>query len=109
MDLSQYRLEALRQDEEFILYRCLRQTKKEERPHSILALAPVMERPAPATIKKIEHEYSLKDELDPAWAVRPLALAQYQSREVLILEDKPGEPLERLLDIHSVNSALASG
>jgi hypothetical protein len=23
-------------------------------------------------IRKIEHEYSLKDKLDPAWAVRPL-------------------------------------
>src|SRR5215510_15723730 len=109
MDLSHYRLEALRQDGEFILYRGLRQGEAATSPASILALLPVMERPAPATIKKIEREFSLKDELDPAWAVRPLALAQYQGRAVLILEDKPGEPLERLLDIPSVSSALASG
>src|SRR6185295_11103356 len=57
-----------------------------------------MERPVPATIKKIEHEFSLKDELDPAWAVRPVALAQYRGRVVLILQDQQGQPLERFLE-----------
>src|SRR6185503_2184008 len=109
MDLSQYRLEALRQDEEFILYRCLRQTKEEEGPQSLLALLPVMERPVPATIKKIEHEFSLKDELDPAWAVRPVALAQYRGRVVLILQDQQGQPLERFLDKPRVSGTLATG
>jgi Cdc6-like AAA superfamily ATPase len=109
MDLSQYRLEALRQDEEFILYRCLRQTKEEEGPPSLLALLPVMERPVPATIKKIEHEFSLKDELDPAWAVRPVALAQYRGRVVLILQDQQGQPLERFLDKPRVSGTLATG
>jgi hypothetical protein len=59
MDLSQYRLETLHQDGEFILYRGLRRTQAEKSPPSILALSPVMERPAPATIKKMEHEFSL--------------------------------------------------
>jgi len=97
MDLSQYRLETLRQDGEFILYRGLRQTKAETSPPSILAESPVMERPAPATIKKIEHEFSLKDELNPAWAIRPTALTQQQSRTTLVFEDPDGEPLDRLL------------
>ena len=97
MDLSQYRLETLRQDGEFILYRGLRQTKAETSAPSILALSPVMERPAPATIKKIEHEFSLKDELNPAWAIRPTALTQQQSRTMLVFEDSDGEPLDRLL------------
>ena len=66
MDLSQYRLEMLHQDGEFILYRGLRQSNAETSPPSILALSPVMEHPAPTSIKKIEHELSLKDELDPA-------------------------------------------
>src|SRR6516225_10681525 len=96
MDLSEYRLEALRQDGEFILYRGLRQTKAETSPPSILALSPLMERPAPATIKKIEHEFSLKDELDPAWAIRPTALTQQQSRTMLLFEDPNGEPLDLL-------------
>ena len=53
MDLSQYRLEALHQDGEFVLYRGLRQTKAQTGPPSILALSPAMVRPPPATIKKI--------------------------------------------------------
>src|SRR5215510_9484477 len=87
----------LHQDGEFILYRGLRKSRAEARRPSILALSPVMERPAPATIKKIEHEFSLKDELDPAWAIRPIALTQQQSRTMLVFEDPDGEPLDRLL------------
>jgi PAS domain S-box-containing protein len=97
MDLSQYRLQMLRHDGEFILYRGLRLTKAEEGPPSILALSPVTERPAPATLKKLEHEFSLKDELDPGWAIRPITLAKKQSRTMLLFEDPNGEPLDRLL------------
>src|SRR5262252_488701 len=97
MDLSQYRLETLHQDGEFVLYRGLCTTEPETTSRSILALSPVTERPAPATIKKIEHEFSLKDELDPAWAIRPIALTQQQSRTMLVFEDPHGEPLDRLL------------
>src|SRR5215471_12514121 len=97
MDLSQYRLETLRQDGEFILYRCLRQSETDTSPPSVLALSPLMERPALATIKKIEHEFSLKDDLDPAWAVRPIDVTQQQSRTMLLFEDPNGEPLDRLL------------
>jgi hypothetical protein len=76
MELSHYRLEALHQDGEFILYRGLCQTNAKTIPQSILALSPMFERPAPATLKKMAHEFSLKDELDPAWAIRPIALTQ---------------------------------
>src|SRR5262245_50653968 len=97
MELSQYRLETLHQDGEFIRYRGLRQTRAETIPQSILALSPLMERPTPSTIKKLEHEFSLKDDLDPAWAVGPIALTQQQSRTMLLFEDPEGEPLERLV------------
>ena len=43
---------------------------------SMLVLAPVSERPAPRIIARLEHEYSLRDELDSDWAVRPLALTR---------------------------------
>ena len=43
---------------------------------SVLLLAPASIQPALGSIKKIEHEYSLRDELDSAWAVRPLACLQ---------------------------------
>ena len=64
---------------------------------SVLVLAPVSERPAPGIIARLEHEYSLRDELDSEWAARPLALTRREGRPILILEDPGGEPLNRLL------------
>jgi len=97
IDLSQYRLETVHKDGEFMLYRGLCSSTAETSPPSILALSPVLERPAPATIKKIEREFSLKDELDPAWAIRPIVLTQQQRRTMLLFEDRNGEPLDRLV------------
>src|SRR4029077_2390748 len=54
--------------------------------------------PTPETLKKIEHEYSLKNELDTTWALRPMTLSQYNKRSVLVFEDPGGEPLNRLVD-----------
>src|SRR6266436_3737107 len=90
MELLHYNLEPLRQDGEFILYRGLRQSQTGESLSSTLALSPVMERPSPGSLRKLEHEFSLKEDLDPAWAVRPLALTQNQGRTMLLLED-PGD------------------
>jgi PAS domain S-box-containing protein len=53
--------------------------------------------PALETLKKIEHEYSLRDELDSAWAVRSLALSEQRGQTTLVLEDPGGEPLDRFL------------
>src|SRR5712692_5703660 len=47
--------------------------------------------------KKIEHEYSLRDELDSAWAVRPLAISEHHGQMTLVLEDPGGETLDRFL------------
>ncbi len=58
---------------------------------------PVFARPALETLKKIEHEYSLRNELDVTWAVRPLAVSQYNDQRVLVLEDPGGEPLNRFI------------
>jgi PAS domain S-box-containing protein len=45
----------------------------------------------------LEHEHSLMAQLDPTWAVRPMALADDGRRMVLVLEDPGGEPLDQLL------------
>ncbi|HME34472.1 MAG TPA: AAA family ATPase, partial [Candidatus Sulfotelmatobacter sp.] len=45
----------------------------------------------------MEHEYSLKGELDPAWAARPIAITFHWNRPVLVLEDPGGIPLDELL------------
>ncbi len=97
VELGEYALEALRKDEEFILYRGQHRSPKDVGPSSILLLAPISTRPAPETVRKMEHEYSLRSELDATWAVRPLALSRHNERTVLVLEDPGGEPLNRFI------------
>jgi PAS domain S-box-containing protein len=45
----------------------------------------------------MEHEHSLRAELDSAWAVPPVELTQHEGRTVLVLEDPGGEPLDQLV------------
>ena len=59
-----------------------------------LAVQPAAERPVPAAFDRLAHEYELRDELDAAWAARPLALAGEHGRTALLLADPGGEPLE---------------
>ena len=71
MDLSRYVLETLWEGGEFALYR----GRQQDDSGSVLVRAPVADRPAPASLTRLEHEYSLAAKLDPGWAVPPLALA----------------------------------
>jgi PAS domain S-box-containing protein len=64
---------------------------------AVLAVLPAAEHPPPASLDRLTHEYELKDEIDGAWAVRPLELGREGGRTMLVLEDPGGEPLERLL------------
>ncbi len=97
MDLSGYRLEPLHKDGELILYRGARPTPADGAPSSVLVVGPAGEYASPATLARLEHEYSLASELDPRWVARPIALGRHQGRTVLALEDPGGEPLSRLL------------
>jgi hypothetical protein len=65
---------------------------------SIMAVAPATEQPSPRFLRRLEHEYSLAAELDPAWAAKPLALARQEARITLILADPGGKPLDRVLE-----------
>src|SRR5260370_764809 len=64
---------------------------------AVLAVLAAAEHPTPATLDRLAREYGLKDELDGAWAVRPLELVRERGRVMLVLEDAGGEPLHRLL------------
>ena len=64
---------------------------------AVLVVLPAAEHPSPSSLDRLAHEYGLKDELDGAWAVRPLELVREGGRTVLVLEDPGGEPLDRLL------------
>jgi serine/threonine protein kinase len=66
---------------------------------TVLVVLPAAEHPTPATLDRLAHEYGLKDELDGAWAVRPLEFVRERSRIMLVLEDTSGEPLDRLLKV----------
>jgi PAS domain S-box-containing protein len=62
-------------------------------------MLPAAQHPTAATLDRLAHEYGLKEELDPEWAVRPLELIREGGRTMLVLEDPCGEPLERLLGV----------
>src|SRR6266404_1026553 len=64
---------------------------------AVLAVLPAAEHPTPATLDRLAREYGLKDELDGAWALRPLELLRERGRTMLVLEDTRSEPLDRLL------------
>src|SRR5208282_5568364 len=63
----------------------------------VLIVLPVGERPSPANLDRLAHQYELKDELDSAWAARPLELVREHGWTMLVLEDPGGEPLAPLL------------
>jgi PAS domain S-box-containing protein len=66
-------------------------------PVSALVVLPAAEHPTPAALDRLACEYGLKNELDAAWAVRPIELVRERGRTMLVFEDTRGEPLNRLL------------
>ena len=93
IELSRYVYQTLRADEEFALCRARRDGERS----TVLVVAPVSEYPALGSLARLEHEYALRDELDPDWALRPLALTRREGRMMLVLDDPGGEPLDRFL------------
>ncbi|WP_050421642.1 AAA family ATPase [Bradyrhizobium tropiciagri] len=67
------------------------------KPHAVLLVAPAADHPSRLILDHFSHEYELRDELDSAWAVRPLELVREANRTMLVLDDADGEPLEMLL------------
>jgi PAS domain S-box-containing protein len=63
----------------------------------VLTVLLAADRPSPPALERLAHEYELRNELDRAWAARPLELAREAGRAMLVLEDQGGEPLARLL------------
>src|ERR1700682_672056 len=90
---SGYVLETLREGAEFTYYR----GRQHGRPLPVLVVALTAASPSPQSLRRLEHEYSLGADLDPAWASRPLALTHHEGRTILVLEDPGGVPLDRLL------------
>jgi predicted ATPase/GAF domain-containing protein len=97
MGLSDYTLKTLNKDGEFVRCRGRGRPGTSAHPPSVLVVMPRSEHPPIESVRMMEHEHSLRAELDAAWAVRPVELAQHDGRTVLVLEDPGGEPLEQLV------------
>src|SRR5580704_1699308 len=91
---SEYALDPLREGPDFTLYR----GRQHGNPSPILAIALTAEHPSAQSLRRLEHEYSLAAELDPAWTAKPLELTRHEGRTVLILTDPGGEPLDLILE-----------
>src|SRR5262249_47010095 len=97
VDFSGCKLEPLQRDGELVLYRDVRAASAGNLPPRMLVLAPAHEYASPATLARLEHEYSLAAALGRRGAAHPIGLGRHQGRTVLALEDPGGEPLSRLL------------
>src|SRR6266404_5530189 len=91
---SEYVLEPIREGVDFTLFR----GQQDDNSSPVLVVALTAEEPSPQGLRRLEHEYSLAVELDPAWSAKPLALTRYEGRTILILTDPGGEPLDLVLE-----------
>jgi PAS domain S-box-containing protein len=87
------RLEVLWEDGERIFCREPR-LKADGKLGNVLIVRLSAEHPSAVSLDRLAHEYALKDELDGAWAVRPLALIRERGQTMLVLEDPASEPLD---------------
>ncbi len=85
--------ETLWEDGEFVLSRGVWDGEL----FPLLAVRPSSPQPSPETLARLQHAHALREELDPAWAARPLRLEPRQGRLTLLCEDPGGEPLLRLI------------
>jgi serine/threonine protein kinase len=88
--------EVLWKDAERLFYRSWRASANGDR-QSVLVVLPVPEHPTSNSVNRLTHEYEIKDDLDDAWAARPLELVRERGQTILVLKDPGGEPLDRLV------------
>jgi serine/threonine protein kinase len=84
------------EDRDRIFYRGWRNGADGDR-NPVFVVIPAAEQPTPDGLNRLMHEYGLRDDLDVAWAARPVALTHYNDRMTLVLEHPGGTPAGRLL------------
>lgn len=92
-ELLHYTSEVIWDDGEFVLS----QARHPDRKASILVVSAARAHPTPSIIAQLEHAYSLRSDLDSAWAARPLDLIHHLGKPTLLLEHPGGEILATLL------------
>src|SRR5260221_11060199 len=85
---SRHVYQTLRADEEFSVCRA----RRDGGQSAVLVVAPVSEYPALGSLARLEQEYSLRDELDPDWALRPLALTPPEGGMMPVVAGPGGGP-----------------
>jgi hypothetical protein len=98
LELSHYSLQRLQKDAQWVLLRGYPRSLREASRPTILVRAPVADPPSPACLRRMQDEYALRSELDPAYVVQPLSLVQAERGPILILQDPGGTPLDLLLN-----------
>src|SRR5262249_10770062 len=93
MESSKGALETLWQDGEFILSR----GGVDRERSSLLVMSPAAEPPALASLKRLEHAYALRDELDSGWPTRPVELVRHNGKPALLIADQAVQPVARML------------
>ncbi len=93
MDLSAYSFQKLRTDGELALFRA----KRPNDGTTVLLMSAVSEHPSPSSVERIKHTYSLRDELDSSWAIRPLELLDPHGIPALLLDDPGGDFVDDVL------------
>ncbi|MGZ3292135.1 MAG: AAA family ATPase [Xanthobacteraceae bacterium] len=66
--------------------------------HAFIPFPVGTEQPTSESITRLRHEYKLRDYVDRAWALQPVALVRERGRMMLVVEYTGGEPLDRLID-----------
>ena len=89
-------LQVLWEDGERVFCRTFREGA-DGHPNAVLAVLVSADHPTPGILNRLAHEYALKEDLDAAWALRPVALVRERGRTILILEDPGGQPLSGLI------------
>jgi hypothetical protein len=56
---------------------------------AVLAVVPALGHPTPSCLDRLDREYGLKDELDSAWAVRPLEVVRERGSTMLMALEGP--------------------
>src|ERR1700723_1270926 len=75
------------------LARCLLDSS----PAPVLVVTPLHDHPPASILRRLEHEYALRAELDAAWAACPLEVRHEGGRVALVLEDPGGWTLNRMI------------
>ena len=89
VDLSSYQITSLRGGDPE-LYRA-------EHGNGGSLLMVVQRRSSERALKRLASELSLRKDLDPAWAARPIGQSSYEGCPALLLEDPGGQALSRLI------------